>query len=239
LLQFLFTQKSIRKPWNKFAMRSPNATIFIVTALMSLRERTIYDVNAETITTQENEQRLRGLSANDSPRKLILDRFKGNQVYEAALVEACPGGSTPAEEPCNGEDNNGNCPEGSECLPHPDPEGQPVCCVRDRIVPNPEIKKCVNGTEIPDLFCGKGPNRVPCPEGSYCDIDVVDRYAVCCRPAIISPFPTLAGTVFSPTPSPITSPTPSPITSATTSPTSYLTPILSTLPPTSPGTLSP
>eukprot|EP00586_Coscinodiscus_wailesii_P020119 CAMPEP_0172493204 /NCGR_PEP_ID=MMETSP1066-20121228/24584_1 /TAXON_ID=671091 /ORGANISM="Coscinodiscus wailesii, Strain CCMP2513" /LENGTH=239 /DNA_ID=CAMNT_0013263253 /DNA_START=44 /DNA_END=763 /DNA_ORIENTATION=- len=163
-------------------MRSPNATILIFTVLLSLRQRTISNVNAETATTQEHEQRLRGLSTSDSPRKLLFGLSKGKRVYEAALMEACPGGSTPSDEWCLDEDGSDKCPQGSECLPHPDPKGQPVCCVRDRIVPNPEIKKCVNGTEIPDLFCGKGPNRVPCPEGSYCDIDVADRYAVCCEP---------------------------------------------------------
>ena len=208
-------------------MRLPNATILIVTTLFSLCERTISDVNAETATVQEHEQRLRGLSASHTPRKLQFGRSQWNPVFEAALLEACPGGSTPAEESCDDKDNNGNCPEGSDCLPHPDPERQSVCCVRDRIVPNPEIEKCVNAVEIPDLFCGRGPDRTECPEGSYCDIDYADRFAVCCIPDIVSPPPTLAGTSLHRTPSP------------TLSPTSYLTPILSTLSPTSLGTLSP
>ncbi|XP_046573234.1 uncharacterized protein LOC124281250 [Haliotis rubra] len=42
-----------------------------------------------------------------------------------------------------------------------------------------------NGTPEVDnngdnLFCGRGPNHVDCPEQSFCNIDPADRFAVCC-----------------------------------------------------------
>ena len=38
------------------------------------------------------------------------------------------------------------------------------------------------------LFCGRGPNRQECPEGSTCVIDPADGYAVCCPSASVGTF---------------------------------------------------
>mmetsp|Transcript_16182 Transcript_16182/g.20159 ORF Transcript_16182/g.20159 Transcript_16182/m.20159 type:complete len:179 (+) Transcript_16182:198-734(+) len=155
-------------------MRSPSTTIFIMTVILSLHKGIITDINAEAATVQEHEQRLRGFSASDLQRKLKLRTPQGIN-----WMEACPGGSEPANEPCLDEDGNDNCPDDYVCLPNP--EGQPLCCpTLDRMELSSEIKKCVNGTEIPDLFCGRGFNRTDCPKGSYCEIHPTDMYAVCC-----------------------------------------------------------
>ena len=47
------------------------------------------------------------------------------------------------------------------------------------------VDPCEFGAPLTDndeneLFCGRGPNRVECPEGSYCEIHPADIYAVCC-----------------------------------------------------------
>ena len=48
------------------------------------------------------------------------------------------------------------------------------------------VDPCEFGAPLTDndgnnLFCGKGPKRVECPEGSYCEIHPNGSYAVCCR----------------------------------------------------------
>ena len=42
---------------------------------------------------------------------------------------------------------------------------------------NPPPLTGIGGQQI---FCGRGPGRQDCPEGSYCNISPVDAYAVCC-----------------------------------------------------------
>ncbi|XP_076444542.1 papilin-like isoform X1 [Babylonia areolata] len=39
---------------------------------------------------------------------------------------------------------------------------------------------CPSGSPLPSVFCGRGPNHQPCPEGYFCNISPVDRFAVCC-----------------------------------------------------------
>lgn len=41
--------------------------------------------------------------------------------------------------------------------------------------------KCQIGVPLPNVFCGRGPNRQDCPRGYSCNIHPTDRYAVCCR----------------------------------------------------------
>lgn len=40
--------------------------------------------------------------------------------------------------------------------------------------------QCSVGNPLPNVFCGRGPNRQDCPSGYFCNIDPVDRFAVCC-----------------------------------------------------------
>ncbi|KAL9958936.1 hypothetical protein ACROYT_G036013 [Oculina patagonica] len=48
----------------------------------------------------------------------------------------------------------------------------PECSAR------PEEKPCRD--PLPDIHCGRGPNRQDCPAGYACVIHPTDRYAVCC-----------------------------------------------------------
>ncbi|KAL3869868.1 hypothetical protein ACJMK2_042495 [Sinanodonta woodiana] len=41
-------------------------------------------------------------------------------------------------------------------------------------------KMCKSGSPLPSIFCGRGPNHQDCPSGYYCNIDPLDRFAVCC-----------------------------------------------------------
>ena len=40
--------------------------------------------------------------------------------------------------------------------------------------------RCDSGQSASGLFCGRGPNRVDCPDGTACNIDPTDRFAICC-----------------------------------------------------------
>ena len=39
---------------------------------------------------------------------------------------------------------------------------------------------CPYGNPVPGVFCGRGPNRQDCEPGFFCNIDPLDRFAVCC-----------------------------------------------------------
>lgn len=45
----------------------------------------------------------------------------------------------------------------------------------------PPIATCDIGKPLPNVFCGRGPNRQDCPSGYFCKIDPVDRFAICCK----------------------------------------------------------
>ncbi|KAL3869863.1 hypothetical protein ACJMK2_042490 [Sinanodonta woodiana] len=45
---------------------------------------------------------------------------------------------------------------------------------------------CKSGSPLPSIFCGRGPNHQDCPSGYYCNIDPLDRFAVCCAQVIDS-----------------------------------------------------
>ncbi|KAL3869869.1 hypothetical protein ACJMK2_042496 [Sinanodonta woodiana] len=46
--------------------------------------------------------------------------------------------------------------------------------------PTDTQKMCKFGSPLPSIFCGRGPNHQDCPRGYYCNIDPLDRFAVCC-----------------------------------------------------------
>ena len=55
-------------------------------------------------------------------------------------------------------------------------------------------RKCPHGSPAVDaagneLFCGRGPGRVDCPRGTYCNIHPIDIYAVCCKQVQPIPVP--------------------------------------------------
>lgn len=66
------------------------------------------------------------------------------------------------------------CPPGQECCPS-------YCGTRCIELPTPcghdQPLKASDGDQ---LFCGRGPSRVECPDGSHCVIAPDDSYAVCC-----------------------------------------------------------
>ncbi|KAK3595252.1 hypothetical protein CHS0354_010860 [Potamilus streckersoni] len=41
-------------------------------------------------------------------------------------------------------------------------------------------KTCKFGSPLPSVFCGRGPNHQDCPTGYFCNIDPLDKFAVCC-----------------------------------------------------------
>ena len=42
------------------------------------------------------------------------------------------------------------------------------------------VSECPTGNPLPNVFCGRGPNRQECPTGYLCNIAPDDSFAVCC-----------------------------------------------------------
>lgn len=143
-----------------------------------------------------------------SCQKFIYGGCKGNENNFKSLDECERKCNTEPEEPecpplceiaCkygNVLDKNG-CPI---CQCKPDPCQQPPPCAPPppnactepayRIIEGvkcpwcykivPCKPNCENGKPLPHINCGRAGNRQDCPPEYYCNIDLLDRFAVCC-----------------------------------------------------------
>ncbi|XP_048258469.1 prestalk protein-like isoform X2 [Haliotis rufescens] len=117
---------------------------------------------------------------------------------KAVCVPVSTTPSPPVNYPCQ----TVRCSRGFECRLQDVQCFQAPCPPQATCVPTlppSTLKQCDIGLPVVDssnneLFCGRGPNRRPCPSSTSCSIDPVDRFAVCC----FSP----VGTVTTPTPNP-------------------------------------
>ncbi|VDI58168.1 Hypothetical predicted protein, partial [Mytilus galloprovincialis] len=89
-------------------------------------------------------------------------------------VEACGGDSNcPGYQKCcsNGCGHVCTNPAGPSPAPSPPPPRPPF----------PPHSVCEKGTPFPNINCGFGSGRNPCPRGYYCKTEATDHYAVCCQ----------------------------------------------------------
>jgi len=152
-----------------------NKIIFTFSLILSVGTISGRDITAALESPHEESiPQLRGQLKSASSPELL--RLLG---HKTSLKEQCPGGlSIAPAKVCSNGDGNGDCPEGTECTMHDD-SIYGICCHSEA---PPQIKKnrCTLGTEIPDLFCGRGPGREECPSGSFCLIHPTDVFAICC-----------------------------------------------------------
>ncbi|CAC5359127.1 unnamed protein product [Mytilus coruscus] len=69
------------------------------------------------------------------------------------------------------------CPDNKKCCSN----GCGHVCSFPKGGIKPQPATCKIGKPLPNIFCGRGPSRQECPKKYYCNIDPVDRFAVCCR----------------------------------------------------------
>jgi len=164
-------------------MRPLHGFFFVFAALLSIDKNAASSVNEDTTTARERNHNLRGEPPSDSLRRLGIfgGIFNHANIFDAVMMSRCPGGTIDSTNNfCSEGGGNGGCPEGYACMNQPN-ERTIICCAQDRLIGGAE-NKCINGTEIPDITCGRSPERTKCPGGSVCEIDELDRFAVCCAP---------------------------------------------------------
>ncbi|CAC5390331.1 WFDC3 [Mytilus coruscus] len=72
------------------------------------------------------------------------------------------------------------CPRGYHCKTEAT-DHYAVCCQNRPPPPPPPQSVCEIGRPFPNINCGLGSGRKPCPRGYYCKVEATDHYAVCCR----------------------------------------------------------
>jgi hypothetical protein len=91
----------------------------------------------------------------------------------------CPSGAAPLGGAFCGRGGS-PCPNGHDCVIDPT-DRFAVCCPQNGVVtPRPSLAQCPRGaTPLANgASCGRGGQR--CPKGFKCNIDPLDRFAVCC-----------------------------------------------------------
>jgi len=108
----------------------------------------------------------------------------GTGVCCPAGESCCPelGACCPEDGDCCAGAESGCCPDGQECCPTSDPEGAPCCqkgrCCGDLCCTDAE-PYCLNWisttTGEPTYHCLECTQNSHCPDGQYCDLNMVDH----------------------------------------------------------------
>jgi hypothetical protein len=123
----------------------------------------------------------RGLS-DDSQKKC-----PANQQYLPDVQFGCPASCDQPIPLCKAAIGPGcGCPKGTVIAGSSTRPRQPERCISPKrcAVPAPT---CPTGEPLKGAFCGRGGS--PCPAGFTCNIDPLDRFAVCCSDDVSPPPP--------------------------------------------------